>query len=551
MAADLVSKLPSPCGLFHTTSEAFKSFYSNKIGLRSSFCLSPVSGQFVRKQLLSLNTKKAVGLDDISSLFLRDGAECIVAPIKHIINLSIITETVPAAFKEAKVKPLFKKGSTLDPGNYRPVSILNVLSKLLERAVHSQLSEYLERRGLLFENQSGFRGGYSTDSCLIGLSDYIKGEISKGNMVGMVLIDLQKAFDTVDHVILKEKLSSIGVSSTAWFESYLMGRKQCVDIGGTRSEFLPVTCGVPQGSILGPLLFLIYINDMSISLNCRLSLYADDSALIFSHHDSDFIAGHLSTELSRCKRWLVDNRLSLHVGKTESLLFGSKRKLKGVGNFNVHCDGAPVERKFCVKYLGVMLDENINGNVHAGNLLKVCAGRLAFLYRNSSLLDTKCRQTLCATLIQPHIDYCCSSWYGGLSAVLKERLNVVQRKMVRFIHSMDYRVHVESKNLRSLAWLNIPDRVRFFRMSHLFRIRHKLAPRYLLPNFKSISDTHTHNTRGSSYNFCLSRNLSLSPNGFSFIAIKQWNELPNSLKSIENFRVFKRKLKQFLLNQYD
>ena len=108
-----------------------------------------------------------------------------------------------------------------------------------------------------------------------------------------------------------------------------------------------------------------------------------------------------------------------------------------------------------------------------------------------------------------------------------------------------------NKNLRSLAWLNIPDRVRFFRMSHLFRIRHKLAPRYLLPNFKSISDTHTHNTRGSSYNFCLSRDLSLSPKGFSFIAIKQWNELPNSLKSIENFRVFKRKLKQFLLNQYD
>ena len=139
-------------------------------------------------------------------------------------------------------------------------------------------------------------------------------------MVGMVLIDLQKAFDTVDHDILREKLKSIGVSSTMWFESYLSNRKQCVDVGGSRSDFLPVSCGVPQGSILGPLLFLVYVNDMNISLSCRLSLYADDSALLFAHRDSQVIAARLSSELSQCKKWLVDNRLSLHIGKTESLL---------------------------------------------------------------------------------------------------------------------------------------------------------------------------------------------------------------------------------------
>ena len=213
VAADLVKKLPNPLGAFRTTTDIFKRFYAQKIGLRSGFTLSPVSSLFVRKQLQSLDVKKAVGLDGISSMFLRDGTDCIVAPVTHIINISIITETVPTAFKDAKVIPLFKKGSTLDPGNYRPVSILNVLSKLLERAAHSQLSNYLEKRGLLFENQSGFRGGYSTDSCLIGLTDFIRGEIGKGNMVGMVLIDLQKAFDTVDHGILIEKLKSIGVSS--------------------------------------------------------------------------------------------------------------------------------------------------------------------------------------------------------------------------------------------------------------------------------------------------------------------------------------------------
>ena len=130
-------------------------------------------------------------------------------------------------------------------------------------------------------------------------------------------------------------------------------------------------------------------------------------------------------------------------------------------------------------------------------------------------------------------------------------MNVIQRKMLRFVNGLDNRSHVDNKNLQDLLWLNVPDRVRFFRMSHLFRIWHKIAPKYLLPNFVSISRAHTHNTRGSSYNFHISRELSLSPNCVSFLPIKHWNELPSSLKSIDDFRVFKRKLKQFLLDQYD
>ena len=181
----------------------------------------------------------------------------------------------------------------------------------------------------------------------------------------MVLIDLQKAFDTVHHAILLDKLAAIGVSSVSWFDSYLSGRQQCVDINGTRSEFLPISCGVPQGSILGPQLFLIYINDMCLSVDCRLSLYADDSALLFSHKNSAEIASRLSIELTKCKHWLVDNKLSLHVGKTECLLFGTKHALRRVSGFQVCCDGAPVERVHNVKYLGVRLDENLNGSLHA------------------------------------------------------------------------------------------------------------------------------------------------------------------------------------------
>ena len=288
--------------------------------------------------------------------------------------MSILSNTVPQSFKEARVIPLFKKGSKLDPGNYRPVSILNVMSKVLERAVHTQLNEYLHVRGLLIENQSGFRSGYSTDSSLICLTDYIKHEMGHGNFTGMVLIDLAKAFDTVDHSILLDKLRAIGVSSVDWFDSYLRGRSQCVEVSACKSEFLPISCGVPQGSILGPLLFLVYINDMSTSVNCMLCLYADDSALLFSHRDPTIIADRLSSELSNCKRWLVDNKLSLHVGKTECLIFGSRGKLRKVHNFSVSCDGTAVQRVHKVKYLGVLLDESLSGSFHVCSLLKHVRG---------------------------------------------------------------------------------------------------------------------------------------------------------------------------------
>ena len=550
VASNLVAKLPSPYGIFSTSSQIFKEFYSRKIGLRPGFVISPVSSHFILKQLGGLNPKKAIGLDDISSLFLRDGSESIIAPVMHIINLSITTETVPEAFKKAKVIPLFKKGSKLDVGNYRPVSILNVLSKILERAIHSQLADYLEKRNILFENQSGFRGGYSTDSSLIGLSDYIKGEMAKGNLVGMVLIDLQKAFDTVDHAILLEKLRAVGVSSVAWFQSYLSGREQCVEIGGSRSEFLPVSCGVPQGSILGPQLFLIYINDMNLSINCRLSLYADDSALLFSGKNPDVIAERLSVELSTCKRWLVDNKLSLHVGKTECLLFGSRRRLKSVENFRVFCDGTAVQRVTTVKYLGILLDSNLSGSAHVGGLMKTCAGRLSFLYRNSSLLDFNCRKTLCAALIQPYLDYCTSSWYSGLTKKLKERIDVIQRKMARFVYGLDYRSHIGGGEFTRLQWLTVPDRVLFFKMVHLFKIRHNLAPSYLLPNFVSISQTHSHSTRGSTHNYHVSKSLAMSTTSFAYTAVTDWNTLPDRIKEIDSFKFFKRKLKEFLLSRY-
>ena len=510
-----------------------------------------MSRHFILKQLKSLDPNKAIGLDGISSRFLNDGAEAIVEPVSHIVNISILTETVPGSFKQAKVIPLFKKGSKLDPGNYRPVSILSVLSKILERAVHGQLGAYLEKRDILYKNQSGFRGHYSTDTCLIGLSDFVKGEIGKGNLVGMVLIDLQKAFDTVNHEILLSKMEAMGVTSVTWFKSYLSQREQCVEVNGKQSDFLKVTCGVPQGSILGPQLFLLYINDLSASIDCNLSLYADDSALIFAHKDPTHIVEHLSAQLTKCKGWLTDNKLSLHVGKTESILFGSNRRLKGVAGFEITCDGSIVKQVTDVKYLGVQLCGNLSGKSHAETLIKKCAARLSFLYRNAAMLDRATRRTLCSALIQPYIDYCCSSWYSGLTKQLKGKLDVIQRRMVRYIYSMHHMSHVDNGNLRDLSWLSMTDRVRYFKLCHVFRIKAGTAPEYMGQNFKPSSAVHGHHTRGSSsHDYFVSRVVADAPTSFSATAIKEWNSLPPYLKGIASEPVFKRKLKEHFLSDY-
>ena len=384
VASDLVTMLPAPYNLFTSGSGVFQYFYRQKGVTENAFALSPVTRHDILKQLLNLEVSKSTGLDGISARFLKDGATVLADPIAHIVNLSITSETVPSSFKDARVKPLYKKGGKLEPGNYRPVSVLNILSKILERTVHGQLMGYLERKGILFGYQSGFRAGFSTDTCLVNLNDYIRSEISRGNFVGMVMIDLRKAFDTVDFNILLSKLKAMGVGSNDWFRSYLTGRRQCVNVNGADSDFLEVSCGVPQGSILGPILFLCYINDMSISLNCRLSLYADDSTLIASGKSVESLSTFLTGQLESCSRWLVDNKLSLHVDKCESIIFGSYRKKTEREGFQVKCYGKVVPRVSCVKYLGTLLDENLTGDDQASEVIKKVSSWLAFLYRKFS-----------------------------------------------------------------------------------------------------------------------------------------------------------------------
>lgn len=223
VAAKLVKKLPpcSPCpNVFNVSSSLFKQFYQKVTSDKLQIEIHAVDTEFVYKQICHLNSFKSTGIDDISARFIKDAAIVLTKPITYIINLSITSGIVPDELKSARVKPLFKKNSRTEVGNYRPVSILCIISKLLEKSVYKQLESYFIKNNLLYEFQSGFRSAYSTDTCLVHLFDHIKFQTARGLYTGMVMIDLQKAFDTVDHLILCSKLQAMGVKNIKWFESY-------------------------------------------------------------------------------------------------------------------------------------------------------------------------------------------------------------------------------------------------------------------------------------------------------------------------------------------
>ena len=279
----------------------------------------------------------------------------------------------PEAWKCAKVTPLYKGGDRHTVGHYRPVSLLPLPSKIIEKIVHNRLSVFFYDNNVLDPKQGGFRKGHSTIETIANFTNDVFNGINNGVLTTACFIDMAKAFDTVNHEILCKKLEKLGIIGTIfkWIKSYLRHRNQCTYANGITSSTLKLTCGVPQGSILGPLFFIIYVNDIKTSLNfCNHLLYADDTVLCKTG-ELGTLTINMQSDLCEFKKWTDRNQLTMNVKKTKYVIFGLKSKTRKVVNHSLFINDNKLERVTSYKYLGLTLDMNLNYNKHLENWLHI------------------------------------------------------------------------------------------------------------------------------------------------------------------------------------
>ena len=326
---NIPSKLKEPIQPSEFT--RLKDFVDSKVNDDTNFTIPLVNCSFVNNYLSNIDATKATGLDSIGPKLLKIAPNILTPSITYIINKSIESGVFPGTWKNAKVNPIFKTGDKDNVNNYRPISILPTLSKIIEKWIQIKLMIYLDQHTLLHKNQSGFRKNHSTESALILMTDTWLKAINEGKLVGCAMIDFRKAFDLVDHQLLLKKLRIYKFSdmSLSWFKSYLDNRTQQVVINNSSSNSGEVMCGVPQGSILGPLLFLLFINDLPLSLtNCPVSvdLYADDTTLYSFALDKISLERNIQKALDSVHTWCLENGMLINIDKTKLMLIASRQK---------------------------------------------------------------------------------------------------------------------------------------------------------------------------------------------------------------------------------
>ena len=369
------------------------------------------------------------------------------------------------------------------------------LSKILERVIHSQLYDHLASNNLLSNKQFGFRSKRSTATALTGFADEVLLNMERGNICGAVFLDLTKAFDTVDHGILMSKLSSVGVSprSLEWFASYLRNRKQQTSCENNLSEALPVTFGVPQGSILGPLLFLVYINELpAVIEHSEVSLYADDTVLYCFSKEPHQLESKLNADLYNVAMWLKANKLTLNLTKTKSMLIGSNRKLVNISPMSLSIFDCKLDSVSTFKYLGIKLASDFTWSDHVEHVISKVNQRLGLLRRIKHLLPFTARLLFYNSLVLPIFDYADLVWGDKNNVELMNDLQVLQNKAAKII--LDRQLYSSSSDaLVALKWLNLEQRRFYHRCIYVYKCINGLMDHSmeLLPH----GDIHSYNTR--------------------------------------------------------
>jgi hypothetical protein len=510
----------------------------------TKFSFTPITEEFVLNELRHLKTNKAIGLDNISARLLKDASSVISNCLTNIFNRSLFSSTFPSLWKCGKVTALFKSGDRCLPGNYRPITVLPSLSKILERAVHRQLYSYLNENKLITSKQFGFRPKLSTEVALLNVSDKILSNMDNGYLTGAVFIDLSKAFDTVDHELLVNKLRSLGMDDICvqWFISYLGNRSQVTSVASTLSSSAAVTVGVPQGSILGPLLFLIYVNDLvKCPLQSEIVLYADDTVLYCSGKNVHELELQLNDDLSVVSHWFNRNLLTINTSKCKFMVFGSTRKLNNIETVDIYINRSTLDRTDKFKYLGIIFNQSLTWHDHVDYLVKKINQRIGLMKRVKHLLPISARITLYNSLIAPLFDYGDIVWGDKNNEVLMSYLQTLQNKAAKIILNKPF-YSSASEALNTLGFKILSCRRKVNRLTTVYKCINGEIDFNLLENVHSNSHIHSYNTR-TKENFHLPRvRTNWGKQRFVYQSTKEYNSLKQDCKKCSTLVSFKKSL---------
>ena len=536
--ADKIEKVDSNINVLDTMGER---------NINSMF-VKLVETEEVLNTMKQCKNKSSTDSDDLSMNIVKSIADSIVLPFTHVCNLSLTNGIFPDGMKTAKVIPLFKTGDAKCFNNYRPVSLLSQFSKIIEKLFYSRLNNFIENNDILSDSQYGFRKSRSTVTALIELLEEISDAIDKRKHTIGVFVDLSKAFDTINHNLLLNKLEHYGVRGIAhqFLTSYLKNRFQYVSYNNVKSELLEITCGVPQGSILGPLLFILYVNDIgNISSFLKFVLFADDTNIFASDSDIEILSNRINSELSKLNTWFKANKLSLNVKKTNFMLFTNRLRKS---NINISINNTAINMVQSTKFLGVIIDSKLNWKEHIDVIKKKLSKCTGIIYKASVNLETNTLRYLYCSLFLPYINYCVEVW-GSAAKCYLNKITVLQKRVVRILCKTDRYSHT-APLFKMLKILKFEDLV-FVRIAiTMYKAYNGQLPANVQCKFEFNRNITNYNLRNkcnfkTNYSRTCKKSRCLSVYG-----IKVFNELPTDIKDAVNIMHFKGQLKNMVFKKY-
>ena len=415
--------------------------YMKQCDDNASMFLKPTSKSEIIDIVSSLKPSKSSGSDDISPRIIKECIHIFIDPLCKIMNMSLSQGVVPDKLKVAKVVPVYKKSDRKNVINYRPIALLPIFSKILEKIIYKRLNEFLSKKNILIPQQCGFRKHFSTQMGVFNLLSNIIKAIDGDKYCLGIFLDLSKAFDTIDHGILLRKLEHYGIRGVAlsWFQSYLFDRTPFVVVNGTNSQLASIKYGVPQGSVLGPLLFLIYINDIIHSSTLfSYSLFADDTSLLLADKKAEYLLLIANQEIQKLYAWYCCNKLLLNVQKTKCVIFRSKGKKLPDDITLLNVGGHEVALSENVQFLGLIMDEHLSWRNHLDAVCTKLSRSVGVIFRLKFIFPERVLITLYISIILPYLTYCNVAWGNTFKSYL-DKLRVWQKKAIRLITNSYYR----------------------------------------------------------------------------------------------------------------